>query len=289
MNTVYLASFLEVIQSKSIAEAARRLDITPGAISARIRTLEVELGAVLIQRSGQAVKPTEAGMRIYDRARALVQDSRDLRAIASKGNVAGELKLGVFLSALSTHLPVLLEQFCGNYPELSIYISHGPSVELCRKVHSGLLDAAFVIELQFAIPKTCEWRALQEEPLILIAPTALGGGKAHQLLTSKPFIRYDRSVYSGQLVDRYLKDNNIVPNQRLEVDSLAAIVALVERGVGIALVPDSFSINYQTGALVKIPLPARTPIRRVGIIWATQGPRTALAEALVKHARETFP
>ncbi|GAB2907295.1 LysR family transcriptional regulator [Paralcaligenes sp. KSB-10] len=288
MNTTYLESFVKVVESKSFAEAARRLDITSGAVAARIRTLEEELGIAIIQRSGHTVKPTEAGMRVYDRAKALIQETRDLQAIAKKGTLVGELRLGVFPSALTTHLPELLEKFCSIYPELSIFIAYGPSVELCHKVHSGQLDVAVVIEPQYTIPKNCEWCTLQEEPLIVIAPPALAGRSAHDLLLTEPFIRYDRAAYSGQLVDRYLKDNRIVPNQRLEIDSLLTIVSLVERGVGVALVPDSFSIWYQTCSLLKVPLPERTPIRRIGLIWATQGPRIALAKALVDHAQKIF-
>ncbi|RTZ41606.1 LysR family transcriptional regulator [Candidimonas sp. SYP-B2681] len=288
MNTDYLESFVKVVEYKSIAEAARRLNITSGAVAARIKNLEEELESTLILRSGQTVKPTEAGMRIYEGAKALIQNARDLHAIASTGSLDGEFKLGVFPSALTTHLPVLMEKFCQTYPRLSIYIAYGVSAELYRKVHDGQLDIAIVIEPPFALSKTCVWQPLQEEPLIVIAPPVLGGRDAHDLLLSEPFIRYDRAAHSGKLVDRYLKDNNIVPNQRLEIDSLLTIVSLVERGVGVSLVPDSFSIWYQTSGIVKIPLPERTPIRRIGLVWAKHGPRTALVEALVQHAKEVF-
>ena len=288
MNTEYLESFVKVIECKSLAEAARRLHITPGAVAARLRILETELSTVLIQRSGHTVKPTEAGMRIYDRAKELIQNARDLQAVASTGTLEGEFMLGVFPSALTTHLPVLLEQFCHIHPELSTYIAYDVSAELCRKVHMGQLDIAIVIEPPFAIHKNCGWHTLQEEPLLVIAPAALAGRDAHELLLNEPFIRYDRAAHSGKLVDRYLKDNYIIPKQRLEIDSLLTIVSLVERGVGISLVPDSFSIWYKARALVKIPLPERTPIRRIGLIWDKQGPRAALAQALVEHAITVF-
>src|SRR3546814_7473734 len=78
------------------------------------------------------------------------------------------------------------------------------------------------------------------------------GRDAHALLSEEPFIRYHRKAFSGQLVDRYLKDNNLFPRQRLEIDSLLTIVSLVERGVGVSLVPDSFSISYRERQLIKL-------------------------------------
>lgn len=289
MNTEYLESFVRVIECRSLAEAARRLHITPGAVAARIRILESQLGASLIQRSGHTVKPTEAGMRIYSRAQALIQDARDMQATAAYGEAEGELRVGMFYSALTTHLPVLLEAFCLSLqPQLSLLIDYDPSAELCSRVHLGDLDIALVIEPPFTPHKNCGWHTLQEEPLVVIAPLSMEGRDAHALLNEEPFIRYHRNAISGQLVDRYLKDNNIFPRQRLEIDSLLTIVSLVERGLGVSLVPDSFSIAYQERQLIRLPLPERTPIRRIGMIWNKQGPRLALARSLLKHAVSVF-
>src|SRR5690606_38246726 len=219
MNTEYLESFAKVVECRSLAEAARRLHLTSGAVAARIRILESELATTLVQRSGQTITPTEAGMRIYDRAKELIQSARDLQAIASSGAPEGELQLGAFPSALTTHVPVLLDGFCARHPDLSIYIAYDASAELCRRVHLGQLDAAVVIEPTFAIHTNCDLHTLQEEPLIVIAPAHMAGRDAHDLLLHEPFIRYDRMAHSGQLVDRYLKDNALVPRQRIEVDS----------------------------------------------------------------------
>ena len=61
MDTRYVQSFVSVVESGSLAEAARRLDLTPAAIAARVRTLEEELGATLVKRVGRSGKATEAG------------------------------------------------------------------------------------------------------------------------------------------------------------------------------------------------------------------------------------
>lgn len=288
MDARYLQSFVTVVDHGSLAEAARRLDLTPAAVAARVHALEAELGIALVKRAGRTVKPTEAGQRILERSRALLRELRDLRTVASDGVALGELRLGVFFSAMTSVLPPVLRRLYDRHPDLSVFVQPGNSIELCQLVGSGALDAAIVVEPQFAVGKYSEWRALQEEPLILVVPTALADGDAHQLLRTQPFIRYDRSVLGGQLADRYLRDHGIRPRQRLEIDGLMAVAALVNQGLGVALVPDWAPMWNSGLAIARIALPERAPIRRVGLVWSARGPRVSLAEAFLAEAQAVF-
>jgi DNA-binding transcriptional LysR family regulator len=290
MNVDFLHSFVTVIEAGSLAEAARRLDLTPAAVAARVHSLEDELGASLVRRAGRSVRPTEAGMKILERARSLLRDARDLRAIAVDSSLPGELRLGVFVSALTSVLPRVLQRLYAVYPELAVFVMPGSSVELCGLVSAGELDAAIVVEPQFVVPKNCDWHALTEEPLVVVAHATMAGRDPHELLAQEPFIRYDRKALGGQLADRYLRDHGIRPRQRLEIDSLLAIAALVDRGLGVALLPDWPSLWTSNMALARIALPAGVPVpvRRIGIVLALQGPRVALAKSLLREAATVF-
>lgn len=267
-----------------MAEAARRLDLTPSAIAARVKALEVDIGTPLIQRSGRSVRPTETGLKMLDRARNLLREVRDLRAAAGDGVSLGELRLGVFGSAMTGMLPPVLKRLYDKYSELSVFVAPGSSVELCRQVSTGALDAAIVVEPQFSIGKGCEWSPLLEEQLVVVAPRHLEAKPAHELLATEPFIRYDRSVLGGQLADRYLRDQGIAVRQRLEIDSLMTIAAVVGQGLGVALLPDWAPMWRSGFDISRVKLPVRAPVRRVGIVWAKQGPRAALAQALLAEA-----
>lgn len=288
MDARYLQSFVTVVELGSLAEAARRLDLTPAAIAARVHALEGEMGVALIKRAGRCVKPTAAGEKILERARTVLRDIRDLRAIASDGIALGELRLGVFASAMTSVLPPVLKRLYDRYPDLHVFVATGSSVELCRQVSTGAIDAAIVVEPQFAMAKSCAWVSLVAEPLVVVAPAELENRDAHDLLRSEPFIRYDRSVLGGQLADRYLRDQGIRPRQRLEIDGLMAIAALVEQGLGVALLPD-WAPLWQSGlAIARIPLPQRPPVRHVGLIWGEYGARASLAQAFLAEAKAVF-
>lgn len=288
MDTRYLQSFVTVVESGSFAQAARRLDLTATAVAARVKALEATLGLSLVKRAGRSVRATEAGMRILDKSRALLRDARDLAALAGDDAPLGELRLGVFVSAMTSVLPPVLKRVYARYPSLSVFVMPGASVELCRRVGMGDLDAAIVVEPQFAIAKTCAWQAIMEEPLVVVAPARHAGRDPHELLRTQPFIRYDRSVLGGQLADRYLRDHGIVPQQRLEMDSLLGVAALVGEGLGVALLPDWSSIWSTKYELTRIPLPGRAPVRRVGLVWQEHGPRARVARVFLEEARAEF-
>jgi DNA-binding transcriptional LysR family regulator len=288
MDLRYLQSFVTVVEFGSLAEAARRLDLTPAAIAARVHALEEELGTTLVKRAGRSVKPTEAGVKIFEQANAVIRHVRDLRAMASDGVSLGELRLGVFPSAMTNVLPPVLKSLYARYPDLNIFVAPGHSVDLCRQVSSGALDAAIVVEPQFTIGKNCEWRALVEEPLVVVVPSSLANADPHEVLKTRPFIRYDRSVLGGQLADRYLRDHGIRPHQRLEIDGLMAAAALVAQGLGVALLPDWTPMWNSGFDIARIKLPGHAPVRRVGLVWAQHGPRVKLAEALLLDAQAVF-
>ena len=285
MDLRFVQSFVSVVELGSMAEAARQLDLTPSAVAARVHALEEELGVTLIQRAGRSVKPTEAGLRILDRARTVMLEVRDLRTTARNDTLLGELKLGAFVSAMTSFLPPVLKSLYETYPQLEVLVSQGHSVDLCRQVASGELDAAFVVEPQFSIPKYCEWESIIAERIVLAAPTSWANQDPLELLKSKPYIQYDRKVLGGQLAEKYLKEQSIRPQQRLEIDGLMAIANLVANEIGVSLLPDWAPMWNGSLPIKRIELPGRAPLRRVGLIWGKHGPRVSLIKQILDKSK----
>ncbi|MPT51084.1 LysR family transcriptional regulator [Delftia sp.] len=137
MDVRYVESFVTTVDCGSIAEAARRLDMTSAAVAARLKALEQGLGAQLVQRSGRSVRLTAAGLNILNSARVMLREARDLRALANEKVSLGELRLGTFVSALTTVLPPVLRHLYEKHPNLSVSVVSNASTELCRMVASG--------------------------------------------------------------------------------------------------------------------------------------------------------
>jgi DNA-binding transcriptional LysR family regulator len=284
MDTHFLESFVMVIEHGSIAGAARRLNLTDAAVTQRVRALEREIGVKLIGRSGRTVCATEAGTSILPHAKILLIGVKDLRSVANEDRFSGELTLGAVSSALTGILPPMLAELTKTYPLMKLFITPGSSEDLYQRVTSGELDAAVVVEPQVEIPKTCDWTLWREEPFVVLAPRSMQETDAHRLLETQPFIRYDRNQLGGRLANNYLQKVKIQPNDRYELDSLEAIAVLVDRGLGVSLVPD-WAPPWPAGLnLRKIPLPEPFECRHIGLLWRRSSPRVRLVRALVAVA-----
>lgn len=285
MELTFLKSFVLAVEGGSMAEAARRQNLTPAAIAQQIRTLERDLGAALLIRSGRTVKPTPAGHRLLAQASELLRQWNTLQTLVREDEVVGELRLGTINSALHTLLPRVLGRLASAYPDVHVFIRSGLSQQLVQAVRQEELDAAICLHPEYALPKTLVWEQLREEPLVVLAPAALADRDPVQLLRTQPFIRYDRSLGGGKQAERYLRAHGIVPQERFELSSLLAIAMMVHEGLGVSLIPHMDSPLTAGLDLAHLRLRDLEETRRFGVLWPRGSARSRLISAFVAQAR----
>jgi DNA-binding transcriptional LysR family regulator len=288
METNYLRTFMVVLESGSMSEAARRLDLTPAAVAQQMRVLERDLGVPLLRRSGRTVSQTEGGHRLAERARVLLAELTTMRTAVGDGEGALELTVGATNTMLNGPLPIVLEALVQEHPAARIVVRTGLTSELYDEVLRGRLDVAMCLHPAFVLPKTLRWLLLREERLVVLAQQAWAHRDPHELLRDEALIRYDRRLGGGQAAERYLRRAGIVPRERFEISSLAAIAMLVGRGVGVSIAPDAATAWWPTLPVARLPLPESSEARRFGMIWPRTSPRTRAIEVLVEHARRVL-
>jgi len=271
-----------------MAAAARSLCLSPSAIAQQLHALERDLGAPLIVRVGRTMRMTEQGGMILDHARQLLRDAADLRSIANDGALRGELRLGACTTPLIGMLPEILARVCEKLPQITVHIHSASSSQLYREVEVGNLDAAFVLEAPFPLPKTCEWTMLREELLIVLAPRTMAGSDAHTLLREQPFIRYDRNQWGGRSAEQYLRAASIIPRERFELNALNPIAVMVGRGLGVSLVPDWAPPWPEGLEIARLSLPKRCVARRIGIVWSLASVRKRLVAVLREESEKAL-
>ncbi|TPE48979.1 LysR family transcriptional regulator [Amaricoccus solimangrovi] len=271
MDTRFLETFVAVVEHGSLAEAARRLGVTPAAVAQRMRALEAEIGAPLILRAGRQVRPSDAGRAILARSRRLLVDVRRLAAAARAGPPVGEMRLGVISTALTGLVPGALRDLSDTIPGIDVFVLPGTSPDLYDALSAGRIDAALLVRPPFAIPKTLEWHLARSEPMVLLCAAERASTDAMTLLRTRPFIRYDRSNWGGRIIDAWMKARRLAPRDWLELDQLEAIAVMVDRDLGVSIVPD-WAPPWPEGLRVaRLPLPGAAPPRRIGLLWPRSG------------------
>lgn len=281
MDSRFLQSFIAVVDCGSIADASRRLDLAPTTVAQQMRALEAEIGSALLTRVGRTVRPTVVGARIVSQAREVIKSVENLRSAASANELpAGPLRLGATPTGLMGLVPPLLRRWMSAYPSIKVYIEPGTSSHLLDQVLAGNLDAAILVHPMYAMPKTCEWRLMRSEALVLLTPHEMKVKDALLTAAREPFIQYDRKVVAGKMADEYLRSQGIKPKVRFELDGIEQIAQLVAEGFGVSILPDWPVLGPADERVRRWPLPPACPSREVGMVWQRSTVRSPLAVAL---------
>lgn len=289
METRFLESFIAVAHRGSLVGAAQQLNLTATAVAQRIRSLEEELGVALVERSGRTVRPTEAGHAILSRSEVFLMSLRDLRTAALGSAISGELRVGAIATALTGLFPGVLGELAQAHSGIELFLQPGTSSDLYDKVTRGALDVAAIVRPAFDLPKAADFRSWRRERLVLLVPGDEKRDDVAQILQSRPFIRYDRQQWGGRLAADFLTAAGIRPIERFELDALDAIAVMVDRGLGVSIIPD-WSGPWPGGIAVRrVALPAPAPTREIGLMWLRNSPRGHLIRVLVDQALAPKP
>ncbi|GAB2914581.1 LysR family transcriptional regulator [Paralcaligenes ginsengisoli] len=267
-----------------MAEAGRRLNLTHGAVAQQIRALESELNIALVTRAGHTVHLTEAGSRILEKAREILGNIDELMSIAKSDVVRGELRLGAGNTSLHSVVPHVLARLINKYPLVNVLINPGYSADFYPAVENKELDIAIATQAPYALPKTLNWHLLRVEPFVLLASSRHAGKPARELLRRQPFIRYERNSWTGQMISAYLKEANITPVERFELNSLESIALMVNLDLGVAIVPMAANLLGPQLSLTAIELEGYREPRRFGLIWSRSSPKVGLIQAFLEAA-----
>ena len=285
MNLDYLHNFLMVTELGSIAEAARRLGLSPTTLAQRLKALEASVGTPLLVRAGHTVKPTLAGTRITENAQNILLELHRLKASAfDTAPPDGPLRLGTM--HMGFILPVL-KQWADHFPNIAINIERATNNMLYAMVLDGEIDAALIARPAFDLPKGVIWTKLKEESLIMLTPATLKVDDIFESLAREPYLRLDPRVIAGEMADEYLRQKGIYPQIRFELQGIDDIARLVEEGLGISLLPDwSARDLHAAQALRRWPLPNPCPSRILGMVSLKSGTRSKLVDSFAEMAEK---
>lgn len=146
MELRQLEYFVAVADERNFTRAAAKLHVTQPGVSAQIRQLERELGQELLDRSGRAVRLTEAGTVVLPFARAALGAVSGARLAVDEisGLMRGHVAVGMVVQCAALDIPDLLAAFHRRHPGIEITLAEDSSDHLADGVRDGTYDLAFI-------------------------------------------------------------------------------------------------------------------------------------------------
>jgi LysR family transcriptional regulator, hydrogen peroxide-inducible genes activator len=146
MTLVQLEYLVALDTHRNFVQAAEKCFVTQPTLSMQIQKLEEQLGVILFDRSKQPVVPTTIGTEIIAQARVILNETGKLNEIISerKGDISGELKLGIIPTIAPYLLPQVIVNFMDKYPAVQLIIWEYTTEQIIQQLKSGLLDCGIL-------------------------------------------------------------------------------------------------------------------------------------------------
>jgi DNA-binding transcriptional LysR family regulator len=261
-----LKTLIAVAREGTFAAAGNKIGLTQAAVSAQMQRLEAELGFQIFDRKGRSAHLNRMGHQILLQAQELLRLYDNLGSTTVGLPASVLVNIGAIASVQRSFLPDALAKFHQQCPQCRTRVIPGLSMELVNLVDAGEIDMAAIIRPPFSLQSDLRWTTLALEPYRLIVPRDVCGEDWSQLLSSQPFIRYDRSSFGGRQVDRFLRQMHFTLREVCELDELEAIIKLVENGVGVALVPQTATHQEWPASVRALDLGQHTFHRDIGLV-----------------------
>lgn len=275
MDTEKCAVLLAALEAGSLSGAADKLGYTPSGVSRLVASLEADLGLPLLVRSKGGVAATpecEALRPTFARLTALGRTCRE-EAAALRGLEVGSITVGSAYRPLYRALATTIAAFTAEHPGIQVHMEHANSSTLAAGMARREIDFALMSRREI----DCRWTPLSQDAMVAVLPPdhPLAGAAAFPVtrLADEPFIE----LYPGEDCDnsRTLAAAGVTPPTAHAVHDTSAGFALVEAGLGVALMNDIYARAGDANVAVVPLAPARTV--EIGIAIRPGRPSPALA------------
>lgn len=286
-----LSLFRHVAEAGSITHGAARAHLALAAASTRIRNMEQALGAPLLLRSRQGVTPTQAGRTLLQHARVMLAQAERLREDlgAYAGGLGGQVRLLSNTNALTEFLPETLSSFLTAHPNVSIDLEERLSDEIVGLIAEGVADIGIVAGT--VDPGRLVTYPFRTDRFVLVVAhehaLARRARIAFAEVLDHDFVGLDRA----SAIQRFLADKAARAGRplrlRVQLRSFDAICRMVERNVGVGVVPET-TVRWaaRNMAIKAIDLTDSWARRELTICVRDLAALAPYARQLVEHMRK---
>lgn len=300
MNIQQFQYVLAVVDSKNFEDAAERCFVTQSTLSTMINKFEAEIEMKIFNRKTKPVTVTQEGQKIIDRLRIIVNELAELNNVVQelKGEMVGELKIGVIPTLAPYLLPMFINQFSEKFPQVKLIVQEMTTEQIKQSLLVRSLDIGFL-----ALPiahKELNETSLFNEPFLVY--DCSGKMKKNPVTSSdidysKICLLEEGHCLRTQVTDicSLSKDKHTTNhNFKFESGSMESLLRITESRKGLTILPYLATKNLSANNKQNIvPFKKPKPVRNIGMLTHHFFVKKALKEALVsiikKEAERIIP
>ncbi len=287
MDTRKLESLIAAAELGSFTKAAQILGYTQSGLTHMMKALEQELGIQLLIRSHTGIALSPAGKQLLPSIRRLLDAEKALqREIDLLQDAQKEtLRIGSYSSMAMHWLPLVLQHFQKDHPDVNISVQMGTIEEIYSWVQNGTADLAFVSQQK---GNRMKWIPLKEDALLAILPPdyplPLPEKFPLREFHGKPFLMpnfgFDRDI------NKWMRAYGVEPDVKPSYVDDPALISMVEHGLGMSMLSELIMTGRESKACV---LPIDPPITRsLGIILDESRPASPMINQFIKCTKEAL-
>lgn len=275
MDLRRIRHFHVLAETLNFSRAAERLHIAQPALSVSIQKLENELGTLLFERTSTGVSLTFSGKAVLVEARRMLYHSEQMQRLAQDASrgTGGSLRVGFVGSAIYRLLPLLVPAFRAEYPGVELVLRESISSRIIESLAEEGLDVG-IVRTPLLLPTSAQLLTLQRDPFLLALPRTHPLAQKAELhamdAALEPFVMYSAAEASGLhgAAMSLCQSVGFMPRVTQEASQVPTVLALVESGLGVALVPAVMRGHRSPGVVYRelIDLP-QVGVTTLALAW----------------------
>jgi LysR family hydrogen peroxide-inducible transcriptional activator len=295
MTIIQFEYIIAVDNFRHFGKAAEACFVTQPTLSMQIQKLEDQMGVLLFDRSKQPVVPTDIGKRIIDQARLVVSDAKRIGELVAeeKGEIAGELSIGIIPTLSPYLLPLFINSFINKYPKVKLKVYELLTEEVVKRLKNGLLDIGLIVTpysdlgLIHKVLFYEDFKAYISNRSHLYSKSVLD---ANDIKGDDIWLLNEGHCFRDQVINLCEKYEDRDSQFKYESGSLEALKKIVDKHGGMTLLPALATLDFEQkdkNNLRNFIEPI--PVREVSMVMHRSYLKRKLVEVLHKEILNSIP
>ena len=297
MTLVQLEYIVAVDTYRSFVAAAEKCYVTQPTLSMQIQKLEEALGVKIFDRSRQPVIPTEVGTKIIQQARVVLMESKKINEILQekKGELEGELRIGVIPTVAPYLLPDVITTFLKKYPKLQLQVWEYTTERIIQELKNGSLDCGILstpltdstisetpIYYETFVAYVSENSALYQKKML----------SPDDIADEKLWLLNEGHCMRGQVLNicNYKHNQSSYGTFEYNTGSVETLKRMVDINSGLTILPEMSIINYDEDQLAHVRyFKSPEPVREISVVTTQNFVKKQAVNTLIKEIQTIVP